>query len=141
VSWGALQYAVLVVSENESVDQLCNAATAAARNVFFERLAKFRRTSPSMKQDMLANASLQSIVSMAASLPPRGAHQTGEGGAIPLYCPGGIRAYIAHFQNYGDPEPHGQSCNARRFSPELFHIRFALFGRLSYPARSGKNLV
>jgi len=63
VSWGALQYAVLVVSENESVDQLCNAATAAARNVFFERLAKFRRTSPSMKQDTLANASLQSIVS------------------------------------------------------------------------------
>jgi len=78
---------------------------------------------------------------MAASLPPRGAHQTGEGGAIPLYCPGGIRAYIAHFKNYGDPESHGQSCNARRFSPELFHIRFALFGRVSYPARSGKNLV
>ena len=44
MSWGTLQYAVLVVSENESVDELCNAATLAARNVFFERPAKFRRT-------------------------------------------------------------------------------------------------
>ena len=39
-----LQYAVLVLSENESVDKLRNPATAAARNVFLERPAKFRRT-------------------------------------------------------------------------------------------------